>query len=92
MDRKELYKIIKDNDLAEEIKKKYGDNYTRVSSKNLNEFITVGWVKSLNECTCEGACNCASEVKENALIKLLSILAAKGIIIPEEAEMVAKLL
>lgn len=89
MDRKELYKIIKDNDLAEEIKKKYGDNYTRVSSKNLNEFI-IEWAKSVNACA--EACNCASEVKENALIKLLSILAAKGIIIPEEAEMVAKLL
>ena len=91
MDRKGLYSIIKENHLEEKVKEKYGDNYTRISSKNLDEFITE-WHESLKKCTCEDVCSCHTEVKENALVKLLSILAAKGIIIPEEAEMVAKLL
>lgn len=95
MDRKEMYAKVKEYDLAQKIQARYGNNYTRVSSKHLEEAIKEfeaqkakkGTVKK-NTPTKESCC-C---VKENALVKLLSILAAKGIIIPEEAEMVAKLL
>lgn len=40
MTRKELYSKIKQLGLADEIKKKYGDNYTRVSSRDLEKTVT----------------------------------------------------
>jgi len=35
MKRNDLYKFIKDNGLQEEIKEKFGKNYTNVSTKDL---------------------------------------------------------
>ena len=101
MDRKEIYAKVKEYDLVKKIQEKYGDNYTRVSSKNLEEFITAFEKKRANSEKGKADKNkapekcterCKVKQKESALVKLLSILAAKGIIIPEEAEMVAKLL
>lgn len=40
MDRKELYEIIKKNDLQQSIKDEFGVNYTNVPSAQLEEFIT----------------------------------------------------
>ena len=49
MNRKELYTKVKELNLQEEIKKKYGDNYTRVGNIKLASMIakhTVPKVKS----------------------------------------------
>ena len=39
MSRKELYAKVKELNLQEEIKKKYGDNYTRVGNTELEAII-----------------------------------------------------
>lgn len=39
MTRKEIYAKIKELNLSEEVKKKFGDNYTRVSSDKLEDLI-----------------------------------------------------
>lgn len=39
MTRKEIYAKIKELNLSEEVKKKFGDNYTRVSSDKLEALI-----------------------------------------------------
>lgn len=39
MDRKELYALIKKYNLGDEVKKRFNDNYTRVSSDNLKKVI-----------------------------------------------------
>ena len=37
--RKDIYQIIKDNELQESIKEEFGDNYTRVGSEDLWKFV-----------------------------------------------------
>lgn len=39
MDRSEMYKYIKENDLAEEVKSQFGRNFTQVKSDDLASFI-----------------------------------------------------
>lgn len=40
MDRKTAYRVIKENNLQDMIKEKFGRNFTQVSTDNLNSFIT----------------------------------------------------
>lgn len=39
MTRKEIYDLIKENDLAEEVQEAFGRNFTQVSTNSLKEFI-----------------------------------------------------
>lgn len=102
MSRKELYDKIKELGLADAIKKKFGDNYTRVSSSNLEVFIKVHLENGEKEKKKEAA---MEKVVDNpiktpsdhkgcreAIIKLISILQTKRMIKAKEAEEVAELL
>lgn len=79
MSRKELYAKVKELNLQEEIKKKYGDNYTRVGNKELEAIIakhtakssTTGIVKS----GCGKGCKCD---------KLIEVLKKKHILLGSE--------
>lgn len=79
MSRKELYAKVKELNLQEEIKKKYGDNYTRVGNTELEAIIakytaeapTIGGVKS----GCDKDCKCD---------KLIEVLKKKHILLDSE--------
>lgn len=79
MSRKELYAKVKELNLQEEIKKKYGDNYTRVDNTKLEAIIakhtakatTTGGVKS----GCGKGCKCD---------KLIEVLKKKHILLGSE--------
>lgn len=79
MSRKELYAKVKELNLQEEIKKKYGDNYTRVGNTELEaiiakhtaEAITTGRVNS----GCGKGCKCD---------KLIEVLKKKHILLDSE--------
>ena len=79
MSRKELYAKVKGLNLQEEIKKKYGDNYTRVGNTELEAIIakhtaeapTTGGVKS----GCGKGCKCD---------KLIEVLKKKHILLGSE--------
>lgn len=102
MSRKELYDKIKELGLADDIKKKFGDNYTRVSSSNLENFIKVhlkGDKKGKKEeVVVDKVAEHPSETPsghkccKEATIKLISILQTKRVITAKEAEEVAELL
>ena len=46
MNRKEIYEKIKSLNLQKEVEKVYGDNYTRVSTKNLENLVLKHEVKT----------------------------------------------
>lgn len=79
MNRKELYAKVKELNLQKEIKKKYGDNYTRVGNTKLEAIIakhtakssTTGGVKS----GCDKGCKCD---------KLIKVLKKKHILLDSE--------
>ena len=79
MNRKEIYAKVKELNLQEEIKKKYGDNYTRVDNTELEAIIakhtakatTTGGVKS----GCGKGCKCD---------KLIEVLKKKHILLDSE--------
>lgn len=83
MSRKELYAKVKELNLQEEIKKKYGDNYTRVGNTELEAIIakhtaktpttapTTGGVKG----GCDKGCRCD---------KLIEVLKKKHILLDSE--------
>lgn len=102
MSRKELYDKIKELGLADAVKRKFGDNYTRVSSSNLEEFIKAhlendkkGKKKeAIVEKAADNSLKTSSDHKccKEALIKLISTLQTNRVITAKEAEEVAKLL
>ena len=79
MSRKELYAKVKELNLQEEIKKKYGDNYTRVGNTELEAIIakhtaktpTTGIIKG----SCDKGCKCD---------KLIEVLKKKHILLDSE--------
>ena len=87
MTRKELYIRVKDLGVADAIKTKFGDNYTRVSNADLEAFLK-GFSK---ETTKKEKKEATSSCKE-AMVKLLSTLQAKRALTAKEAEEVAALL
>ena len=102
MSRKELYDKIKELGLADAIKKKFGDNYTRVSSSNLENFIKAHLKcdkkEKKEEVVVDKVTEAPSKIPSNpkcckeAIIKLVSILQTKRIITAKEAEEVVELL
>lgn len=93
MSRKELYDKVRELGLADAIKKKYGDNFTRVSNANLEACISSCYDKNTakKKKAVKPAVVPAKTCRE-AFIKLISILQSKRIITAKEGEEVAKLL
>lgn len=95
MSRKELYNKVKELGVADLIKSTFGDNFTRVSNANLEDFLRgfekkTATVKKVTKAT-------TKETKKtkgigNVIVKLLSILQTKRVITAKEAEEVAKTL
>ena len=81
MDRKELYRIIKENSCQTDIKAAYGKNYTNVSTEELEDYINAHF--SLEEPT-----NTVVNDKSEAVKLLAHILANKGIISSNEESQV----
>nr|DAG89179.1 MAG TPA: hypothetical protein [Crassvirales sp.] len=68
MSRKEIYAKVKELNLQEEIKKKYGDNYTRVSNTELEAIIANHIAKT----STPGRVNsCGRDYKLDRLIEVL---------------------
>lgn len=79
MSRKELYAKVKEFNLQEEIKKKYGDNYTRVGNTELEAIIAkhtaeVTTTRGVNS-GCGKGCKCD---------KLIEALKKKHILLDSE--------
>lgn len=77
MDRKELYKIIKNNNLEEKIKKEFGRNFTQVSSKDLEKVVVTVKVTEVHK-----------PVKPNCDMtkKLVEVLQKKRILLKSEVD------
>lgn len=78
MSRKELYAKVKELNLQEEIKKKYGDNYTRVGNIELEAIIAKHTAKTLITEEVKGGC---SKSKGD---KLIEVLKKKHILLDSE--------
>ena len=93
MSRKELYAKVKELGVADVIKTRLGDNYTRVSNADLEAFL-----KDFSKKTTKKGAAPKKEKKEatgsckEAMVKLLSTLQAKRALTAKEAEEVAALL
>lgn len=76
MSRKELYAKVKELNLQEEIKKKYGDNYTRVGNTELEAIITnhIATTREVKG-SCDKGCKCD---------KLIEVLKKKHILLDSE--------
>ena len=79
MSRKELYAKVKELNLQEEIKKKYGDNYTRVGNTELEAIIAKHTAKTPTTGGVKGGCN-----KKCKCDKLIVILKKKHILLDSE--------
>lgn len=79
MSRKELYAKVKELNLQEEIKKRYGDNYTRVGNIELEATIARHITKPSSaapaKAPAKGGCKCD---------KLIEVLKKKHILLDSE--------
>ena len=90
LSRAEAYKIVKERNLQEAIKSKYGKNFTTVSTENLLDFIGEGTPVSDAETKVqeEKKDYCEKAVKApaaNVFNSLMDLLVAKNIITEDEA-------
>lgn len=96
MTRKELYNEINRLGIADQVKKCYGDNYTRVSSDKLECLIRKHTpakpTKAPFTAPKKEKAACTKNGTKEALVKLFSILQARKVISAKEAEEVASLL
>lgn len=79
MSRKELYAKVKELNLQEEIKKKYGDNYTRVGNTKLEAIIAKHIAKTPTTEGVKGGCG-----KSCKCDKLIEVLKKKHILLGSE--------
>lgn len=79
MNRKEIFAKVRELNLQEEIEKKYGDNYTRVSNTKLEAIIANHTVKAPTTERVEGDCS-----KGCKCDKLIEILKKKHILLDSE--------
>lgn len=87
MTRKEIYAKIKELNLSEEVKKKFGDNYTRVSSDKLEDLINS---KASKKKTLPIQKVMIKKTNtEAALFYLSSLLLSKKVITKAEADQLA---
>lgn len=79
MNRKEIFAKVRELNLQEEIEKKYGDNYTRVSNTKLEAIIAKHTAKNSTtggvEDSCSKGCKCD---------RLIEILRKKHILLDSE--------
>lgn len=93
MSRKELYAKVKELGAADAIKTKFGDNYTRVSNADLEDFLRgFGKKTTKKEAAPKKEKKEATGSCKEAMVKLLSTLQAKRALTAKEAEEVAALL
>ena len=93
MSRKELYAKVKELGVADAIKTKFGDNYTRVSNADLEDFLRgFGKKTTKKEAAPKKEKKEATGSCKEAMVKLLSTLQAKRALTAKEAEEVAALL
>lgn len=89
MDRKELYKQIKSLHLENEVKAKYGRNFTQCTSAQLTTVVS-GVTKMLEEAAKSRACkkeeSILTEVGPSSFQKLVEILSRKKILLKSEVE------
>jgi hypothetical protein len=86
MSRKEIYNKIKELGIAKEIESRFGQNFTRVSSASLEEFLRgYATVKKVIR-------KPVVPNYEKVIIRLVSTLQAKKYLTAAEAEDVLKLL
>ena len=90
LSRAEAYKIVKERNLQEAIKSKYGKNFTTVSTENLLDFIGEGTPVSGAETKVqeEKKDYCEKAVKAptaNVFNSLMDLLVAKSVITEDEA-------
>lgn len=86
MSRKEIYSKIKELGIAKEIESRFGQNFTRVSSASLEEFLRgYATVKKVIR-------KPLAPSYEKVIIRLVSTLQAKKYLTAAEAEDVLKLL
>lgn len=94
--RKELFEYIKNNNLEEDVKEEFGKNMTNVSNKDLINFLdySIALADKEEKELLEGKIAIKQESKferfsaDKTVISLISLLQAKGIITPEEANSV----
>lgn len=79
MSRKEIYAKVKELNLQEEIKKKYGDNYTRVSNTELEAIIANHIAKTSTSRRVKGSCGKGCKCN-----KLIEVLKKKHILLDSE--------
>lgn len=95
--RKEVYSLIKNNNLQEEVKKTFGKNYTNVPTKELSDFLYLVKLsreeatkkKESKKCTHNVCCSGINieDIQELfALIKLVDILRKKNILLASELD------
>ena len=95
MTRKEIYAKIKELNLSEEVKKQFGDNYTRVPSDKLEALINAANKKVLPSQKIEkivekhASKNGFNKKYEAALFYLSSLLLSKKVITRTEADQLA---
>ena len=91
--RKELYAKVKELGVADVIKTRLGDNYTRVSNADLEAFLKgFGTKTTKKEVAPKKENKEATGSCKEAIVKLLSTLQAKRALTAKEAEEVAALL
>lgn len=79
MSRKELYAKVKELNLQEEIKKKYGNNYTRVGNTKLEAIIAKHTAKTPTTGGVKVGCD-----KSYKCDKLIEVLKKKHILLDSE--------
>lgn len=84
MTRKELYALVKGLGAEAAIKKKFGDNYTRISNADLEAFLTNLTKKKKSPAQ--------EENNSRALIRLVSTLQVNKVLTAAEAKEVVELL
>lgn len=77
MSRKELYAKVKELNLQDEIKQKYGDNYTRVNNTELEAIIAKYTTKPIAEAAKDSCKGCKCD-------KLIEVLKKKHILLNSE--------
>ena len=92
MSRKELYNKVKELGAADAIKAKFGDNFTRVSNADLEDFLKGFGKKTAPTKKVTQATTKETKGTGSAVVKLLSILQTKKVITAKEAEEVAEVL
>ena len=79
MSRKELYAKVKELNLQEEIKEKYGNNYTRVGNTELESIIEKNTAKTSTTGVIKSSCG-----KGCKYDKLIEVLKKKHILLDSE--------